>query len=159
MLGRNNFIFATPRLFMDLNLSIVGRLFDIRILVGKKDEKLPNQRSFMEILQNKGETTYRESVYINGKRVRSPTFKRKTDARTWKAEMISKINRAKALGLDLKTIISNDESKLALSFEDFLHEWLDSKIKIQRSRFKDRPAPTVITNELCAFTWSLCLDQ
>jgi integrase len=80
----------------------------------------------MEIVKRKNKTTYRETVYIDGIRHRSPTFERKTDARNWKNELLSKREKAKALGEDFRLVKRE-------TFKVFSTRWLDEKIKPQRA--------------------------
>ncbi|MGE3611165.1 MAG: tyrosine-type recombinase/integrase [Bacteriovoracaceae bacterium] len=80
----------------------------------------------MEIIRRKNKTTYRETVYVDGVRHRSPTFERKTDARNWKNELLSKREKAKALGEDFQLIKRE-------TFKSFSTRWLDEKIKPQRA--------------------------
>lgn len=62
--------------------------------------------------------SYREKVYINNKAHISPTFRRKTDAVSWKAKILAERNTLSAQG------ISFDPS---MTFDKFSQIWLDSK--------------------------------
>jgi len=108
----------------------------------------------VEILKNKGETTYRESVYIDGKRVRSPTFRRKTDAKAWKADFMSKIGHSKALGIDI-----NLQKKEKILFEHFLVDWLKQKIKVQRSQSTFRNYERIVRLHLIPQMGKLALTE
>ena len=73
----------------------------------------------MEKIRNKAGkvTSYREKVYVNGKAI-SKTFKRKSDALTWKKNLGLEIHKREALGI--AHIQSTD-------FETFSKEWLEMK--------------------------------
>ena len=82
----------------------------------------------METLKNKRKTLYRESVYVDGQRVRSPSFTRKADAVAWKSKLLAERDKAKIFGEELKL-----DKKEKVLFKDFLLEWLEKKVKVQRS--------------------------
>jgi len=52
----------------------------------------------VETIRSKKTISYRETVYIDGVRLRSPTFERKSDAKNWKNEVLSQREKAKILG-------------------------------------------------------------
>ena len=73
----------------------------------------------MEKMRNKdGKViSYREKVYIDGKAI-SKTFRRKSDALTWKKNIQLEFQRRQALGID------HIES---IDFESFAQQWLEIK--------------------------------
>lgn len=73
----------------------------------------------MEVIRRKNGLRYRESIYINGKKVRSPTFLRKTDARSWKANKMLERERFNATGI----IINNE-----ISVKELSEIWMNSNI-------------------------------
>jgi integrase len=74
-----------------------------------------------------GEYRYREMIYIDGKLKKSPAFKRKSDALTWKAQQ--KANRDKVAALGIKHIQTQK-----VTFIDFANNWLNENIKFQKSQ-------------------------
>ena len=81
----------------------------------------------METISSKNTTSYRETVYIDGIRHRSPTFNRKTDAKNWKNDLLSKREKSKALGEDFRIVKKE-------TFDAFSNRWLEEKIKPQRAK-------------------------
>ena len=74
----------------------------------------------METIKNKnGTTTYREKVYINGRAI-SKTFKRKSDAVTWKKKLQTEKQQMEIWGQSLNSTIL---------FGEFLKTWLQNKEK------------------------------
>lgn len=72
----------------------------------------------MEIIKSKsGKPSYRETVYINGKRERK-SFRRASDARSWKQRRESDRDRSIALGIS-----PNKE----INYSDFLKLWNERK--------------------------------
>ncbi|PIK15518.1 site-specific integrase [Halobacteriovorax sp. JY17] len=70
----------------------------------------------MEKIVQKNGTKYRESIYINGSRERSPLFTRKSDAKTWKAQKTIEKDSIKLFG-------QQRVSKANISFNDYADEW------------------------------------
>lgn len=81
----------------------------------------------METVKLKSGLKYREVITRNGKREKSPCFKRKTDAKQWKADQLLKREKEKLYGVDYKEV---KQTKLT----DFSNQWLERKIKPQRSQ-------------------------
>lgn len=63
----------------------------------------------METIKRKDGYRYREKIYINGKAKKSPYFRRKSDAKTWKQSQIQERDKLKALGIDYIPDITLDE--------------------------------------------------
>jgi len=74
----------------------------------------------MEKIKRKDGFRFREKVYVHGKAITSPYFKRKTDARTWKRTQITERDKLKALGGSYTVDISLDEY-----FEKFIDRRAD----------------------------------
>jgi len=74
----------------------------------------------MEIIERKNGDKYRESITINGLKINSPVFARKTDCRQWLAEQ--KTNRARVQ-------LHGNAKKLyeKISLVDYATQWLVSK--------------------------------
>jgi hypothetical protein len=75
----------------------------------------------MEIRNGK----FRESLWIGNKKITSPSFDRKTDAKLWLANKRNERAKFQALGEEYKT-----QSKL--TFTQFAQEWLENQIKPSR---------------------------
>ena len=73
----------------------------------------------MEKMKNKDGKiiSYREKVYVDGKAI-TKTFKRKSDATSWKKSFSAEMQRRKALG------VNHIQS---ISFEDFCKVWLEAR--------------------------------
>ncbi len=72
----------------------------------------------MEKIKRKdGTYSYRELIRINGQQVKSPVFKRKADAKAWKANMDSKRNRG-----EITDEFYSERTKM--KFKDFAKYWL-----------------------------------
>jgi integrase len=91
--------------------------------VGKARKTIQGGFTWMETRKNKdGKITgYREKIYMNSKPVLSPTFKRKSDAKDWKARMVSEKNKNLAIGFSYKPDVK---------FHDFAIKWLEEKVKL-----------------------------
>lgn len=79
----------------------------------------------METIKYKSGLRYREMIYIGGKLIKSPSFKRKSDAKKWKAQKEYEAEQYKLYG---HLIITTN-----VQFKDFAHEWLEDVIKLQRT--------------------------
>lgn len=77
----------------------------------------------METLVRNGQTRYREQVRINGKKITSPTFARKTDARAWKSRMEFRRHEMIARGEESLAQITK------VTLEDFSKTWLEDHVK------------------------------
>lgn len=75
----------------------------------------------MEIIKGKTKTTYREMIWINGKQIKSPCFKKKTDAKDW---LIRKQSEK------MEGIAPNSDNHffIKISLKEYINQWLD-KIK------------------------------
>ena len=69
---------------------------------------------------------YREMIWIGKLLIKSPFFKRKTDAAIWKANKLNERTKMQVLGNDYKT-----QSKI--TFSDFVLNWLETKIRPSKS--------------------------
>lgn len=82
----------------------------------------------METRINKdGSKRFRETVTYGSRRVKSPFFARKSDAKTWKAQELTKRDNARIYGVELSEV-----KKVKL--EDYCIDWLEGRIKNQRSQ-------------------------
>lgn len=106
----------------------------------------------MEIVKRKNKTTYRETVYIDGIRHRSQTFERKTDAKNWKNNLLSKREKAKVLGDDFQVI----EKK---TLDVFSKQWVENKIKPQRTKSTYSSYSRIIRIHLLPFFGKIYLNQ
>lgn len=106
----------------------------------------------METIRSKNTISYRETVYIDGVRHRSPTFERKTDAKNWKNELLSKREKAKFLGDEFKVV----EKQKFIAFAD---NWVENKIKPQRSKSTYNRYSRVIKNHFSPRFEKLYLDE
>lgn len=106
----------------------------------------------METIRSKNKISYRETVYIDGIRHRSPTFDKKTDAKNWKTELLSKREKAKILGDEFKVV---EKQK----FLDFALNWVETKIKPQRSQSTYNRYANVIKNHFSERFKELYLDD
>jgi len=70
-----------------------------------------------------GEFRYRESVYIGNKKINSPSFKRVTDAKAWKARMETEKFARLAHG-------ENFVEQQNVLFADFANKWLSNYVKV-----------------------------
>lgn len=74
----------------------------------------------MEELKTKDGIRYREMVWINGKATKSPCFKRKTDAKTWKSLQAKNKQQAQLFGEDYNQVKK-------ITFADFTELWFKQK--------------------------------
>lgn len=80
----------------------------------------------METRKNKnGIIVYREKVYLDGKAVVSPYFRRQTDARNWKARTITERQIQMSTGLSYNP---------KLTFLEFTEKWFEEKVKPRNSK-------------------------
>lgn len=71
-----------------------------------------------------GEYRYRESIYIGYKKINSPSFKRITDAKAWKARMETEKFSKLAHG-------ENYFEQQNILFSDFAKRWLETTVKVK----------------------------
>ena len=69
---------------------------------------------------------YREMIWIGNRPVKSPFFKRKTDAAMWKANKLNERTKMQVLGDEYKT-------QTKITFYDFALNWLETKIRPAKS--------------------------
>lgn len=74
-----------------------------------------------------GSISYREKIIIDGVEIKSPGFKRKTDAKNWRACKIAERSKAQANGT-LHLLKRND------NFKEFAERFLEEKVKHQLAR-------------------------
>lgn len=67
---------------------------------------------------------YREMIRINGKVIKSKSFIRKSDASSWKREMLSNRDKIGAFGSAIKP---------EMKFKDFSSMWIENKVKVHNS--------------------------
>lgn len=80
----------------------------------------------METIKRKSGDRYREMIWINSKPIKSPLFKRKTDARDWKAKQLTLKAQQEILG-DSTNLFSKR------TLESYAGEWLNIRgPKLQR---------------------------
>lgn len=82
----------------------------------------------METIKRKnGSIGYRESFYFNGKKIQSPVFDKKTDAKAWKARNESEKQLKLSRGEDF--FIPSE-----ISFREYADKWLETVIKVECSK-------------------------
>ena len=106
----------------------------------------------VETIRSKNKISYRETVYIDGVRHRSPTFDKKTDAKNWKNELLSQREKAKILGDQFKVV---EKQK----FLGFAENWVETKIKPQRSSSTYNRYSNVIKNHFSSRFKDFYLDE
>jgi integrase len=74
----------------------------------------------METIKRKNGLRFRESITINGRTIKSPVFRRKTDSKQWLADQRSKRTETALYGDSFKL----HEIKL---FSEYCHEWILSR--------------------------------
>lgn len=79
----------------------------------------------METRKSKNGLKYREMIRMNGKVIKSPFFKRKTDAHKWKSK--------KLIERDLIRIHGEQAQESDVYFCEYANNWLEVTIKNQRS--------------------------
>lgn len=78
----------------------------------------------MEKLKLKnGEYRYRESYRVGNKKINGPSFKKITDARTWKARMETEKLSKKALG-------EHYHKSVEVNFQDYADKWLHNHVEV-----------------------------
>lgn len=65
--------------------------------------------NLMEMIKQTNGTKFRETVYFGKKRVRSPLFLRKSDAKKWKVEQLKKRDSLRTKGINLDDQITTSE--------------------------------------------------
>ena len=96
----------------------------------------------METRTNKdGTKRYRETVTYGSRRVKGPFFKRKTDAKNWKAQELAKREKAKLFGAEY-----SETRKVRIT--DYSNEWLISRIKGQKSQATYSEYHRIIFNKI-----------
>ncbi len=74
----------------------------------------------MEVIKGKKADSYRESIAINGKVIKSPLFKRKTDCKIWLAEKRSEKSKFKLFG-------ESSRYHQKITIEQYAEQWLKTK--------------------------------
>lgn len=111
----------------------------------------------MQVLKTKKGTRYREKIYINGKAIYSPRFDRKTDAKEWKAKLIS--NRKESLLNGHKFENPYRPKKKCPPFEEYALSWLNGRVK-NRCAFRTYEAySSNLKRHLIPFFKSKTLDE
>ncbi len=85
----------------------------------------------MEMIRRRNETVYRDSIYVDGQRIRSPYFKRKADVKSWKAKFLSNRELAKVHGEDFKVPVK-------MTIQEYFKNWYETKILTQRAESTSR---------------------
>jgi len=107
----------------------------------------------MEIIKHQnGSIAFREEIFINGLRFKSPTFTRKTDAIQWKAKKLVERDEAKRLGYEYK-------KKERFTFFEYSQTYLNEKIKIQRSKSTYDNHKRALQSHFHPVVGNLYLDQ
>lgn len=77
----------------------------------------------MEKIKRKDGFRYRPSYYFGSKKVNGPYFKRITDAKDWKARVLSE--RMKGLALGEKYVREED-----VNFKNYANKWLENHVRV-----------------------------
>jgi integrase len=78
----------------------------------------------METIKRKGNTfRYRESYYLGNKKINSPYFTRKSDAKIWK-------NRVETEKLSKLALGEHYHSTLEINFKEYANKWLHSHVEV-----------------------------
>ena len=101
---------------------------------------------------SKGEIRYRESIKIGNKRIKSPSFKRKTDAKTWLRDMQNKRDLVKIHG-------EKHVFRERVPFELFVVDWLENNVKHRNARSTFEEYQRSVQNKLLPFLEGRYLDQ
>ncbi len=72
-----------------------------------------------------GTIGHREKVYFEGKAIVSPFFRRQTDAKNWKARIMTERQKQLATGLSYNPKIT---------FGEFAAKWFDEKVKVRNAK-------------------------
>ena len=83
----------------------------------------------MKVIKTKKGITYREKIYVDGKEITSPRFDRKSDAKDWKARMLSERSRYIASGVKSQAL----NTETMPSFKDYALMWIETRVKVQLS--------------------------
>ena len=81
----------------------------------------------METIKRKDGNRYRESYYLGRKKVNGPYFRRKTDANTWKTQVIAKREQHKALGIEMV-------APSRVTFAEYADKWLRTYVGTRASK-------------------------
>lgn len=124
----------------------------------------------MQVLKTKDSVKYRECIYLDGRAIFSPRFDRKTDAKEWKARLMSE--RQNFLATGQKVEIQPTQKFLIIGFKKYALHWLDNRVKARCTRrtyetyksnlikhlipfFKDRPLDKITLQDGDKLTMSL----
>jgi integrase len=80
----------------------------------------------MEVRQTKKGARYREMVYVNGRPVKSPFFKKKTSAKEWKAKQVVQREKQQVFGY-------SPQHYKKLTFEQFGKRWLEEVVALKNT--------------------------
>jgi integrase len=81
----------------------------------------------METRKTNNGLRYREMIHINGRTIKSPFFNRKTDARQWKARMVSERDLIRLHGTSTKMFEK-------ITFGDFTTHWLEEIVLVKNTK-------------------------
>lgn len=111
----------------------------------------------MEKVKNKdGSISYKEKIYLPDGTRKTQTFKRKTDAKKWKNEMLAQRQRGelevltktqRVLFLDVADKWLNDKVKASCGFKTF-YEYKSQISKHFKDRFQGRLISQISTNDV-----------
>jgi integrase len=90
-------------------------------------EALQQEGIHMEIRRLKSGLRYREMLYVDGKVIKSPSFKTKRDAKSWKATKLAEREHQKLHG------IQSTQSSAKTLVNEFAKEWLENRVSVKNT--------------------------
>lgn len=111
----------------------------------------------MQVIKTKSGLRYREKIYIDRKAIYSPRFQRKTDAKEWKARLMSE--RQTYLATGKKVDLVEEKNLRAPSFKSYSLEWVENRVKTRNSRRTYQAYKSNLQIHLIPFLKNRPLDQ
>ena len=96
----------------------------------------------MEVIQRKDGNRYRTKIYFKGKELKSPYFRRKSDAQTWRRQKLADKDKANIYG---SYELIQDKK---YNFKDFSTQWLNDTIKTKNSHKTFKEYESTLYNHL-----------
>lgn len=111
----------------------------------------------MQVIKTKSGLRYRDKIYIDGKAIYSPRFQKKTDAKEWKARMMSE--RQTYLSTGRKVTFVEEKNLRVPAFKTYALEWVENRVKTRNSRRTYQAYKSNLRIHLVPFLKNRPLDQ
>lgn len=121
------------------------------------DKGLSQWRFFMQVIKTKNGVKYRDKVYVDGRAIYSPRFDRKTDAKEWKARLMTERQAYVATGKKITRVEQN--TLLTPGFKTYATNWIENRVRVRNGRRTYENYALTLKNHLLPFFKNRPLDE